>query len=268
MRGLSISAAWDDTKVTLAKDGSLLATVALALIVLPQVVMAVIGVPVGPEASAVSRTLYIAVVLLGIVAQIALVRLAIPPSVVVKDAIATGLIRVLPVCLVLAMLMIVLVLVAILIAVPLGAAGLNIVQNGGQPSGALILILIALIALSFAVLQLAIPVAAVETANPIRLITRSWHLARGNYLRLLAFIVIVFIGLGIVLVASQVAIGSVVVLLLDQPRPGSMSALVLGVIAGLLQAAFTTVTAVMLARIYLQLAGRDTPQASVPSSWT
>jgi hypothetical protein len=45
-----------------------------------------------------------------------------------------------------------------------------------------------------------------------------------------------------------------------------MSALVIGLVAGLIQAAFTVVTAVMLARMYLQLAGRTEAQASVPNS--
>jgi hypothetical protein len=42
--------------------------------------------------------------------------------------------------------------------------------------------------------------------------------------------------------------------------------LVLGLIAGLIQGAFTLVTAVMLARIYVQLARRGEAQPSVPSS--
>jgi hypothetical protein len=45
-----------------------------------------------------------------------------------------------------------------------------------------------------------------------------------------------------------------------------MSALIIGLVAGLLQAVFSVVTAVMLARIYVQLTGRGEGQASVPSS--
>jgi hypothetical protein len=267
MRQLSISAAWDETKAVLAHEGGLLATVALALIVLPQVVMAVAGVPVGPESTMLSRVLYIAVVLLGLVAQVALNRLAIPPPVLVRDAISTGLVRLLPVVLVLLALMIAVVLTTIALAIPLNAAGLTAMRTSGQPPLSVVAVLLVLVALSFAIIQLIFPIAAVETGNPIRLVSRSWQLARGNYLRLLAFIVIVFVGLGLVLIASQVGLGSVIVLLLGQPHAGSMSALVLGLIAGLLQAAFTTVTAVMLARIYLQLSGGQA-QATVPSSGT
>jgi hypothetical protein len=70
---------------------------------------------------------------------------------------------------------------------------------------------------------------------------------------------------GLAVIASQVGLGSVIVLLLGRPNPGSMSALMLGLVAGVLQAVFTVITAVMLARIYVQLAGREA-QASVPSS--
>ena len=86
-----------------------------------------------------------------------------------------------------------------------------------------------------------------------------------QYLRLLAFVVVVFIGLGVVLFATQFGIGSALVLLLGRASPGSVSALALGLVVGVVQAAFTLVTAVMLARIYVQLAGREA-QPGVPSS--
>jgi len=76
MRGLSISTAWEETKAILARDGKLFAAVALALIVLPQVVLAVVGTPIGPEANALSRIVYVAALLLGLVSQIAFNRLA------------------------------------------------------------------------------------------------------------------------------------------------------------------------------------------------
>src|SRR6185369_5419147 len=71
-----------------ARDGKLIATVALALIVFPEAVFAVIGAPAGPEASGVSLISYFIVILLGCVAQIAINRLAIGPGVTVGSAIA------------------------------------------------------------------------------------------------------------------------------------------------------------------------------------
>ena len=266
MGKLSISAAWDESKVILARDGGLMATLALALIVLPQVILAVVGSPVSADATAASRLVYFAVLCLGFAAQVALNRLAIGPSTTVKDAISLGLLRVLPIVLLVFLVFMAVAIIAALVAMALGAAGIAVMSTAGQPTPLLILILIVLLVLTFAVLQLAFPVAAAETGNPLRLAQRSWQLSRGNYWRLVAFVCLIFVGLGVVLLATQLGIGSVVVLLLGRPNPGSMSSLVIGLVAGLLQAAFTVVTATMLARMYLQLAGRDEAQVSVPNS--
>lgn len=266
MGQLSLSRAWEETAAILVRDGGLLAAVALALIVLPQVVLSVVGMPMGAQANPLGEVIYIAAVLLGFVAQIAINRLAIGPSVTVRDAIAQGFLRLMSVFAVLVVLAIALVIVAIAIAMVLSAAHLMTLPPAGQaPTPSLIALLVILIALLFAIFQLIFPIAAVETGNPIRLITRSWQLGRHQYPRLLAFLLVVFVGIAIVALAGQFGVGSVVVLLLGRPNPGTFSALVLGLIAGAIQAAFTVVTAVMLARIYVQLAGRDA-QASVPSS--
>jgi hypothetical protein len=267
MSSLSISAAWDEAKAILARDGRLLATVALALVVLPQVILAVVGAPANAQATPVSKIVYAAVVLIGFVAQIAFNRLAIGPSVRVSDAISQGLVRLLPVVLVLLVVVFVLGLIAALFVMLLGPSTFMARAAAGQPAASLILLLVVLIALAFAIVQLVFPIAAVETGNPIRLITRSWQLARGNYLRLLGFILIVFVGLAIVGLASALGVGSVIFILFGPPNPGSMSALMIGLVAGILQGVFSVVTAVMLARIYVQLAGREA-QASVPSSGT
>jgi hypothetical protein len=263
MATLSISRAWEETKTVLARDGGLMTTVALALIVLPGIILAVVGAPTGPQASLFSRVVYIAVVLLGLVTQIALNRLAIGPSVTVKDAIGQGLVRLGSVVAVFVLLIVALVVVTFILAILLGATA---ELQAGRPPAAIVLVLAALTALAFTILQLIFPVAAVETGNPLRLITRSWQLARSQYLRLLVFVIIVFVGLGIGLIAAEFGIASVIVLFLGQPNAGSMSALLLGVVASALQAAFTVVTAVMLARMYVQLSGGGTAQAGVPRS--
>jgi hypothetical protein len=266
MRGLSISTAWEETKAILARDGKLFAAVALALIVLPQVVLAVVGTPIGPEANALSRIVYVAALLLGLVSQIAFNRLAIGPSVTVAEAISQGLLRLLPVFVTLIVVAFVVVLVTVLVAAAIGGAELAAIESSGQPPAFLVAILLVLLVLVFAILQLIFPLAAIETGNPLRLVARSWQLARKHYLRLLAFIIIVFVGLGAVVVATQLGAGSLIILLLGRPSPASMSALLLGLVSGVLQAAFTVVTAAMLARIYVQLAARGGTQPSVPSS--
>ena len=269
MSNLSISTAWDQTKAILARDGRLFATVALALIVLPEIVFAVVGVPVGSQATPLSGITYLIVVLLGFVAQIALARLAIGPSVAVGAAISRGFGRLGSVAAVVIILMVGLMIVSVLLLMIMGGTGLVTVPRPGQtPPPSLLAMLAVLVLLLFAIFQLVFSIAAVESANPFHLIARAWELSRHHYLRLLAFVAIVFLGFGIIVIATQAGLGSVIVLALGKPNPGSLSALVIGLIAGVVQAAFTVVTATMLARIYVQLAGRADVQASVPSSGT
>lgn len=267
MSSLSVSAAWDETKAIFARDGKLFATVALALIVFPQTVFGVVGTPVGPQASGLSMITYFIVVLLGCAAQIALNRLAIGPAVTVGSAISIGFRRLGPVIVVGLLMAVAVVLVAVLFLLVLSAAGLITVPRQGQaPTPSLLLLLMLIVLPAFALVQLVFPLAAVETGNPFRLIARAWALARHNYLRLLAFIALILAGFVFVVLALQLGLGSVIVLALGKPVPGSLSALALGVISGLIQASFTILSAVMIARIYLQLAGRHDAQVGVPNS--
>src|SRR5205809_4335301 len=178
MSSLSISTAWEETQAILARDGQLFFSVAMALVVLPQVVLAVVGSPMAQDASALSRAVYVAVILLGLVAQVALNRLAIGPAVTVRESISQGLVALIPLVLVLALVLVAIAVAAGVISIALGAAGVPIVRTAGQPTPALILVLLALTALVFAMMQLLFPVAAVETRNPIHMLPRVWHLAR------------------------------------------------------------------------------------------
>ena len=257
MSSLSISTAWEETRAILARDGQLYAAVALALIVLPEVIFAVVGAPTGPEASVLASVTYLAAILLGFVANLALNRLAIGPSVTVGGAIARGFARVASVVVVLFALSIALMVVAVLLLIALSALRLIVIPAAGQtPPPLLILTLIILVALGFAVVQLAFPVAAVETGNPLRIISRSWELAKGHYGRLLGFIGLIIGCFIVVVIATQLGVGSAVTLLLGPAKPGSLSALILGLAIGLIQAPFTVITATMIARIYTQLVGR------------
>ena len=267
MPPLSISRAWDDTKAIIAREVHLLAALVLALVVLPQVVISIVGAPVGPQTTPLSQLVYIASVLLGFVAQIALTRLAIAPPIRLADAIVVGFSRVLPVFLVLVVLMFLLGIAAIFLAMLLSGAGVAVLPISGQaPPPALLGLLIVLMALAMAIFQLVFPIAGAETGNPIRLFVRSWQLGHRRYLRLLAFFITVLIALAVIGVFSQVGVGSVIMLLFGRPTPGSVAALFLGLISGSIEAAFTVVFAVMLARIYVQLATPAHAEAGVPSS--
>ena len=93
---------------------------------------------------------------------------------------------------------------------------------------------------------------ALEDAGPIAIIRRSWPLTSGHWLPLLGF-----------LLSSSSAPsladrgrrgdGSVVVLLTRHRQPLSAGGLIIALVQSLVSAAVTTLFAVMLARIYLQL---------------
>ena len=94
----SVSAAWEQTKALLARDGRLFASVALALIVLPAVVAGVIDPRAGGEVDAPTwfDLVFLLVTLISMAGQLALIRLALGPSVTVAGAMSHGLGRLFP----------------------------------------------------------------------------------------------------------------------------------------------------------------------------
>jgi hypothetical protein len=155
----------------------------------------------------------------------------------------------------------------VVIVLVAGVAGLVTAPAAGQaPSAGVVLLILLAAALTYAVFQLTIPVAAAEGGGPVHLVSRSWTLSRGNYLRLLGFVLLVLVGLVFVVMAGQFGIGSMVAVALGPPDAGTVSALIISLAVALIQAFFTVVFAIMLARIYLQLTGAGEAQASVPHS--
>lgn len=274
MRGLSISTAWEETREILAREGRLLSTVALALIVLPTAVNSFIN----PRGIAVPTTpmwmvgVALVAYLIALAGQLALIRLALGPSITVGGAIAHGARR-LPIY-VAAVLVIVfaLLLVLIVIGLALGAMGVQVQRQmtpGMSPASLIAaLLFIAIFVFLFVRFVMAAPVASAETVGPIAILRRSWRLTAGQWWPLFGFLLVIFIGAGIVAVAIGSAAGTVIGFLIGKIEPMSASALVLALIDALVSAAITVLLAVMLARIYVQLARRADLQVSVPSSGT
>jgi hypothetical protein len=275
MRHLSISAAWDEAKAIIAHDGGLLMTVALALVALPAAVNSFVN-PSGMNGSAtplwVDGVAFVAS-LIALAGQLALIRLALGPSVTVGSAIGHGFRR-MPVYLV-AILIIVfgLVLLIVVLAVLLAAAGVHVQRDATQVAASPASVIVALLVLGimcfFGVrLILAGPVASAERLGPIGVLRRSWALTAGNGWPLFGFLLIFIVGAIIVLFAIASALGAVIGLLTGHIQPMSAAALVLALLQSLVSAGITTVFAVMLARIYLQLSGGGEAQVGVPSSGT
>jgi hypothetical protein len=258
MRKVSISQAWDETRAIIARDGRLLMSVALALVVLPQTFLSVAGVSGQSQTSVLIGVLLFAAFLLGFAAQIALNRLAMHPTITVGGAITRGFVRVLPMFGSLVLIGLGVIVALVLFYFALAMAGVVAMPTEGQAAPvALIALLLLVVVLLSPVFQLLVPVAAAEPGGPIRLLSRSWALGRANYLRLLGFVFMIFVAAALLVLAARVVIGSAVVLTLGAPNPWTLSALIMGLFIALIQAALTIVASVMLARIYLQAAGGE-----------
>jgi hypothetical protein len=266
---LSLSRAWDETKSVLSRDGKLIGAVGLALVVFPQALAGLFSPQEGQEMASGTMWVLTFSIIVAILAQTALNRLAIGPSTTVGDAIRRAFRRTPALLAAFILLGLVLVVVLIILFTILAAAGVMSVPTPGQPpSPGLVGLLLVIAGMGYAVFQLMIPVAAVEDGGPLRIARRSWTLSRGNYLRLLLFVVALLISTMIVWMAGQFVFGSLVSLLLGAPTPFSLSALVLALLISLIQAGFTIIFAVMLARIYVQLSAPGHAGVSVPSSGT
>ena len=269
MAKLSLSRAWDETKTVLARDGKLIGAVGLALVVFPQTIAGLFSPQEGQEVAAGSVWVLTLSIIVAIIAQAALNRLAIGPSTTVGEAIRRAFRRTPALLAAFILLGLALVVALIILLTILAAAGVMAIPTAGQPpSPGLVGLLILVAAMGYAVFQLMIPVAAAEEGGPIRILRRSWKLSKGSYLRLLLFVIALLFSTLIVWMAGQFVFGSLVALLLGTPTAFSLPALVLAFLVALIQAGFTIIFAVMLARIYVQLSGPDHAGVSVPSSGT
>ncbi|MEO7602734.1 MAG: hypothetical protein ABIS39_05660 [Sphingomicrobium sp.] len=256
----SLSAAWDETKAILGRDGRLYAAIALALIVLPGVILS-LSVPEGPPDELPSPGPWVAVLIVSMVisiaGQLALIRMAVGPQLSVAEAIAHGLRRLLPY------------LGAVLIwSVPAGLVGYLLFQAAGpNPAAprpaAMLGLLLWLIAVLFIIVRLLLApaVASAEQTSPMAILRRSWAASRGNWWRLFAFTVLFGIAVIILLTVVEVVVGSIAAATLGT-GPWTVGTLVVAIASQLVSAALSIVFFVMLARIYVQLSGRDTVEHS------
>ncbi|WP_310468724.1 hypothetical protein [Sphingomonas sp.] len=273
MSKVSISRAWEETRDILGRDGKLYATVAAALFLLPQTV---VGLATGTDRAAQTggtwALLLTLALVIGLVGQVAVVRLATSHNVAVGEAIRHG-VRRLPSFLG-AMLLLILaiglfVLLVAFVLVGLGAVSRNVEHL--PPRDVMLITLVLLVPALFMAVRL-LPIAAVagaEEVGPIGLIKRSWALTRGNFGRLAGFLVLFLIAALVLSMVMAVIGGTLSTVLFGTAAPFTLAALVMALFTAVAQAAVSLVYVVMLARIYVQLAGDGgAPSVSVPSSGT
>ena len=263
MRALSISAAWEETRAILARDGRLYVSVALALIALPSAINPLVN-PRGVNFAVTPLWLdLVAIVapLIGLAGQLAMVRLAIGPSITVGGAIVHGLKR-MPFYLLAVLL---LACALFVVAIPFGLVlvltgvqmtGAKTIQVQNSPVSVLLGVIYLAILLFVAVrMILSAPIASGENAGPIVILKRSWTLTAGHWWPLFGFLLMYVVGAVIALLAVGSAVGVVVRLTIGAIEPMSAAALVLALIQAVVGAAVSGLFALMLARLYLQLAG-------------
>lgn len=273
MSRLSISTAWEETRSRLASDGRLLTTVALAMVALPSAISTLVS----PDSAMAesggslgSALLVLVMSLVAMVGQLALIRLAIGPSVAVGEAIGHAARRALPYLGSIILLGIGLLILAVPLIILLSVMGVPLEQGrGALPAAAWVAILLFVAALFYiaARMLMSSAVASAESAGPVRILKRSWELTRGHSAKLLGFLLLFLIALLVVLGAVSVMVGLLARSLVGEIEPFSAAALLVGLVQGLATAAATAIFAVMLARMYVQLSGgAGGAEVTVPAS--
>ena len=158
--------------------------------------------------------------------------------------------------------MLALLVLSIPLAVILMAAGVPITSTGARVPATPVTILVGLLYLAIAAffgvrMILAAPIASAEDIGPIAILRRSWALTAGHWWALFGFVAMFLVGVLVVLFAVNSAVGTVVRLALGNVEPMSAAALVIALVQALVSAAISTLFSLMLARIYLQLAGKS-----------
>jgi hypothetical protein len=267
MSKLSLSRAWEETTAVLAREGHLLLPVALALFVLPGLIVNITmpdsNPPQFPPAGPWMAVAFVAL-LVSLVGQLAVIRLAMEPHLSVGEAIIHGLKRLLP--------YIVAVLLWIVPILVIGSVLYDLSGvNSAHPSlgAALGLLLLTAIGVYLGVrLMLSSAVASAETIGPLAIIARSWRLSVGNWWRLFVFLLLFGIGALCLLLAVESVAGLLLRMVVEDAGPRSLGGLLIAIVSQVISALLSVIFFVMLARIYAQLSGASAAQASVPNSGT
>lgn len=266
---ISIGRAWDETRDILARDGSLIATVSAALLMVPSAVYGLV-VPQASsmaaevaEPTAFASLLQIAVIVLGQVGVLALAAIALRRRESVGHAIRQAFGRVLPL---IGATLLYAVPMLFLVAFVLGAmvggetpeAMLANLQNvSGSAVLALTILFIASLVIGVRLIFL-VPVLMSENGGAIAAMKRSWALTRGATPRLLLFVLLWAVTGIIVLISASSIAGIVITLTVGTVEPLTVGALIAGLTGGLVNAFIVTIYALMIARLYAQRVTVDT----------
>ncbi len=259
-RKLSIGTAWTEAAAFVRTERKLLAPVVLGLVMVPGVIASMVQPAAAPGARPepggwmlVTLFMFLAM----IVGQLAIALMATGWRGSVGAAIGRAAKR-LP-TLMLAGLAIMIpmflttTLVMLLTGVKRGADG-QLSQSSVGAGGALLFLLF-VVAVFYLVVRLLplVPIVANSDHGAITALKRSFAMTRGNFWKLLGFLLLLAIAFLVAGLAISAVVGTLVTLAFGRPEPWSVSLLLIALLGGLLQAAFITIYSAMLARISVQL---------------
>ena len=251
----------------MARDGRLFTAVALALLVLPGL-LSDMSSPVAAPGELPPPGPWMAItaisIVLSLVGQLALIRLALAAGTSVRDAIVHGFNRLLPYLAATLILFLPLIAAGYLLYSAVGSDPQN--PRGGPLVGLLLLAIVGLIL--FVRLSFLAAVASAEAVGPFDVLRRAWELGRGNWWRLFAFGLLFGITAIVALTAVQSVVGTAAAAAFGELEPWSVGTLLVSLVGQVLTAAIYTVFFVMLARMYRQLTGPGEAQAGVPTTGT
>lgn len=263
MANLSISKAWDEASAFLKREMRLVAPVALAAFMIPATLFGWYNPSGDPNLAAggLGWPLTLFILVLAMAGQMTIAGLAVGWSDSVGAALRHAFARVWGLLGTILLLFVPLTIILLLvIAMMVGGAGLtDPSQITPEALAALpqvsFVVLIAMLVFLFVAVRLfpMSAVAMVETANPIRLLSRCWKLTRGHFLRLLGTLLLILIASAVASIAVTAVIGSIMTIIAGEPQPYNLSALIVALFDGLVSAAISAISAALVGRIYVQL---------------
>ena len=272
MTKLSISKAWDETSQFLTKETRLVAPVALAMFLVPATLLDW-ALPGNTATGGTALLTMMVVLALAFTGQMTIAALATGWRGSVGEAMGQAAGRVPAVF---AALLIVFVpislVVGIVLAVVLAGAGLTdpaqMTPEAIAKLGSVrVIFLVSFILILFVAARL-FPLSALainERSGPVAMIKRCWNLTKGNVGRLIAMTLLLLLAAAVLGGAVQAVVGTGVELAIGPAQPFSLSALLIGIAGGVTGAIISAVSAVLVGRIYAQLAA-GSPAAVVPGA--
>lgn len=270
---ISVSKAWDQTTAFIGRERRLVSPVVLALVFLPTLLFRVFAPqPSFAEMMAGNYPAWLpwlsyGLLFVQLIGGASLILMALGSRDAVGGTIIAGFFR--AVVIVLAMLIGSLLAVPILVVLMIvGGIGGGLPTDPSAISPSFLLIaLVVCVAFVLLVLRmiLFIPAAVAERVGPWAALRRGWQLGRGNGGRLIATMLLLFIGAMVLNYAATAVVGTAARLALGSDQGTSIGGILVALIVAAIGSAIFLVQYVLLANLYQQAAS-GAPATGAPAA--